>query len=527
LTRFLQSTTALVTTADSVPTALANVDAVLVADAAAVADDAWERLERFVAAGGGCLALATAETLRVHPMFGARLRDVHPRAEVRVLFNDGGNPLGRRLPDAFYVRGPFRALDVEEASTSVLYADWRFDHRPVLTTRPHGQGIAALTTLLDAEEPTLRRIFYRLLRRLAGAPLEEPTLGIGLLGYAPSVGLLHATGAAETPGLALRTICDLSPVRLAAARERFPDLAFTADAAAMGADPEIDLVIIATPPNTHARLALQMLAAGKHVICEKPLALTVADAESMRALAEKQGLHLSCHQNRRWDSDYRMIKQALADGLVGEPFYLETFVGGYGHPCGFWHSHEMVSGGTTYDWGAHYLDWMLDLLPGTVSGVMATRQNRLWHDVTNADRERIQLRYADGTEAEFVHSDLAYIPKPKWYLVGTEGAIVGQWRQVDTYEVDPIHYYQKHELPASEMGADITVRRGDGRGGVYEQTLPEPPRGAYPFHANLADHLLLGEPLEVPLAHTMRVVAILEAAKRSAENGGRLESVSI
>ena len=222
-----------------------------------------------------------------------------------------------------------------------------------------------------------------------------------------------------------------------------------------------------------------------------------------------------------------MIKQALAAGMLGTLFYMETFVGGYGHPCGFWHSHEPISGGTTFDWGAHYLDWMLDLMPGEISEVICTRQNRLWHDITNADRERIQLRYADRAEAEFAHSDLAYIPKPKWYLVGTEGALIGRWRQQDALSIDPIHYYQKHEIPASEMGADITVRRRDARGRTFEQTLPEPDRPAFPFHANLADHLLLGEPLEVPLAHTLRVTGVLEAAKRSAQSGGRPEQVAI
>ena len=68
----------------------------------------------------------------------------------------------------------------------------------------------------------------------------------------------------------------------------------------LGSDPDVDLVIIATPPNTHALLAMQMMAAGKHVVCEKPLALNRAETDAMAEAALGQAVHLSCHQNRRW-----------------------------------------------------------------------------------------------------------------------------------------------------------------------------------------------------------------------------------
>jgi predicted dehydrogenase len=327
----------------------------------------------------------------------------------------------------------------------------------------------------------------------------------------------------------LHTICDLSQARLGTAREVFGsgDLHYTDDSVDLQNDPDIDLVIIATPPDSHARLALQMLESGKHVIVEKPLAPNLSEVDALRDLADRNNLLVGCHQNRRWDDDYRAIKLALIQGLIGELFYMETFVGGYGHPCGFWHSEEDVSGGTSFDWGAHYLDWMLDLMPGTISEVCSTRQNRLWHDITNADQERIQLRYANGYEAEFFHSDLAFIPKQKWYLLGTQGTIVGKWQSVTIYEVDPLHYYQTSEIPAAELGADLSVRRLQGREQVIEQSLPNPPKMNFPFHYNLADHLLLGEPLAVPIKHTARVIAVLETAKRSAEQGGRIEQVEI
>jgi scyllo-inositol 2-dehydrogenase (NADP+) len=75
-----------------------------------------------------------------------------------------------------------------------------------------------------------------------------------------------------------------------------------------------------------------MMEAGKHVVCEKPLALSRREADAMVEMAEKQHVHLSCHQNRRWDADFLAIKQAVSEGLIGDLFYLETFVGGIRSP---------------------------------------------------------------------------------------------------------------------------------------------------------------------------------------------------
>ena len=496
-----------------------------------VEEKGWETLGRYVQQGGILLGIhETAEeskTKGAPALFGARPCEPITRSEVRVLPTDPLNRACDRLGDAFYMSGLFQPLDLTAEDTDTLfYADWRYTHKPMLTRRVVGDGVALLTTLHDWENQTFQRLIYRILKTEIHPEQAKQTLGIGLLGYAPSVGQLHGTGAATTQGLTLNMACDLSPDRLEAARTHFPDIITTKDSNDLINSPDIDIVIIATAPSSHAKLAMQMLEGGKHVICEKPLALSTAEADAMRALAEQNGLHLSCHQNRRWDSDFLSIQNAIESGWLGEIYSLETFIGGYGHPCGYWHSEEKISGGTTFDWGAHYLDWMLALIPEKIVGVIGTRQNRAWHDITNADQERIQLRYANGAEAEFTHSDLAFIPKPKWYVGGTEGTIVGHWRKVDAYEVDPVVYFHKHEIPPAELGADIELRRKTDAG-IFTQSLPEIPHRPFPFHANLADHLLLGEPLTVPVAHSARVVAILETAKRSAENGGRLEEVEI
>jgi predicted dehydrogenase len=182
-----------------------------------------------------------------------------------------------------------------------------------------------------------------------------------------------------------------------------------------------------------------------------------------------------------------------------------------------------VSGGTSYDWGAHYLDWIVSLVQRPVTAVIGTRHKRVWRDVTNADQERIQIRFEGGIEAEFMHSDIAAARKPKWYLLGTRGAITGHWQDVQTHTIDANHYYQRHEIPATEMTPELAIFHRRAEGEVIRITPAVGEREPYSFHRNLADHLLLGEPITAPLADSVKVVAILEAAARSMRHGGTLE----
>lgn len=485
-------------------------------------------LREYVRAGGGWLLLNPVEPNLPSDVFGVRIGPPGPETELRVLFRNPDHKLAVRLPDAIYLKSLHQPMECIDSDAEILlYADWNYSHNPVVVYRQFDTGKVAVSTLSTYDHPTFHQILYRLIRELAGQAISNPTIGIGILGYAPSVGQLHGVGAENTAGLSLKAICDLNPQRRTQAHMDFVEPKIYETAEALGNDPEVDLVIVATPPNTHAKLSLQMMRSGKHVVCEKPLAFNRQETDAMVQMAESDRLHLSCHQNRRWDVDYLAIKQALKEDLIGELFYMETFVGGFSHPCGYWHSHAPISGGTTYDWGAHYLDWMVGLMPEPVASVSATRHNRVWHDVTNADQERILIRFASGKEAEFMHSDIAAVRKPKWYLLGTKGAILGRWRDVRAYSADPLVYYHEDDIPATEMTPELQLFGRHSSGQIVQHNLAVPDRQPYQFHCNLADHLLLGEPIAAPLEDSVRVVAILEAAAQSASASGQLEVVDV
>ena len=488
-------------------------------------------LSEFVRHGGGWLCLAHGQTRPLPVFFAARLTPVEPAAELRVIFADAAHPMARRMPHSCYFRGPYQSILPDADDSSVLmYADWHYQHMPVLIARKVDRGMAACTTLQSYDDPFFQQILYRLLILLAGGirkhARDEILIGVGILGYAQSVGRLHGSGVSNTEDLHLAAACDLNPERLNQAQIDFPGIRLYSSANDMALDPDVDLVIVATAPNTHAALAVQMMSLGKHVICEKPLALSRKETDAMLDMSVKHGVHLSCHQNRRFDVDYRAIRQAITEGLIGDLFYMETFVGGFSHPCGYWHSHEPVSGGTAYDWGGHYLDWIVGLIPERIKSVTGTSHKRVWHDVTNADQERIHLLFAGGQEAEFIHSDIAAVRKPKWYLLGTKGAIVSRWRDITQYDIDPVLYFQEQQIPATEMPPALTAYLRHHTGQIVRQTLAMPGREHFLFYRNIADHLLTGEPLAAPLADSIKVVAILEAAKQSVLKGCSVEVVN-
>jgi predicted dehydrogenase len=229
---------------------------------------------------------------------------------------------------------------------------------------------------------------------------------------------------------------------------------------------------------------------------------------------------LTVYQSRRWDPDFVALREIVAGGSIGEPFHLESFIGGYGHPCSYWHSHEPISGGTIFDWGSHYFDWTLLLFPEAVASVSAVAQDPVWRDVTNNDHVAVDVRFAGGRQATFIHSDVAAALKPKWYLLATRGAVVGDWRREALQARGTMGELVEEELAPADSPAILTVHRPNGEGGVSDERVALKARVRNGFYRNLADHLLAGEPLAVLPEQARRNIAVMEAAARSIAKGG-------
>lgn len=490
-----------------------------------------EALCTFVEQGGGLICLGAAvQRYRESAVISELLGPLHgfstPRTELIVRRASSDHYLTRRVEAAFPLTESVYLLDAVPLDADIHWqTTWHYTPHTLAYTRNYGQGRVFCTVLGTSpetrEHPIFGQILERSIRYVKQDDTPERPIRIAMLGYG-AIGFEHGTAISAVEGLEYALVCDRNEERLEQAQRAFPGVEVCQDATHIAEDPNLDLVIVSTPPNTHASLSMQMLRAGKHVVVEKPFCLTIAEADDMIELAREQRRVLTVYQCRRWDPDYLAIQRIVKQDTIGPIFHIETFIGGYAHPCNYWHSHEPISGGVFYDWGSHYLDWILQLIPERVVSVRGVAHKRVWHDVTNADQSSVHLRFAQGQEAEFLHSDIAAALKPKWYILGERGAIVGHWRQETVKTRRWSGDLIEERLASSEALPDLRVFTRTSDGGLHEQMVTLPTMPAYPFHSNLANHLHCGEALAVPAEEARRNIAVMEAATSSVQHDGQV-----
>jgi scyllo-inositol 2-dehydrogenase (NADP+) len=338
-------------------------------------------------------------------------------------------------------------------------------------------------------------------------------IGVGIVGYGYAGRVFHSYLVGRADGLALRAIAARDPGRREqAARER--GVATYQSLDELVGDHDVDLVVLATPHDTHADLAVRALEAGKHVVVDKPMAITLADADRMVEAARRAGRVLSVFHNRRWDWDYLTVKQVLASGLIGRPYLFETAVLNYRAPRTTWRSSPATMGSLVHDWGAHLVDHALRLVPSPVARVHCQiARPRPVPEIGNY--ARLDLTFADGTLYSVEAGNLVRAPKPRWWVVGEEGTLVKQG--LDPQERAFLRTGNPDdaaELP-EERARVTTVVAGQ----PAEITLDSVVGSWTGYYANVSAHLNDGAPLEVTAEQAREVIKVLDAAVRSAASG--------
>jgi len=468
-------------------------------------------LVRFVKGGGGLVGIhSAADTFRGSRAYIEMLNaefQTHPRfTEFPVRIVDRDHYLTARMPD-FTTADELYVLQSHDPGRSRLLAEtvWQGRRMPLAFTHTYGQGRVAYVALghnlRSWNQPEFERLVIRALEWAGGADLEtKREVRFGILGYGPSydMGKRHAECINEQPGMRAVAVCDTQADRLEAARQELGDVRTFGSLEAMLKMKGLDVVVNILPHNLHAETSLECLRAGKGVVCEKPFAITTEESTKMIRAARRAGVLLSVYHNRRWDGDYRAISDVVQRGLLGEVFHVEAFMGGYRRPGTDWRSDKTISGGALYDWGAHFTDWILRLVDKRVAQVTGLFHKRLWQHVTNEDQTEAVIRFEGGEAADLQISSLAAGTKPRWRVLGTLGA-----------------------LTSKERGAHHVTSYASGV--KFEGDVPfEPSHSGTPYYRNIADHLLMGEPLEVTAEQAREVIAVIETAERSSAEGRSL-----
>jgi scyllo-inositol 2-dehydrogenase (NADP+) len=328
--------------------------------------------------------------------------------------------------------------------------------------------------------------------------LDKKVLKFAVCGYGGQYNMsrrhandLQATGRAE-----LVAVCDPDKARREAAQTEFPGIKTFATMTSLLKQSGAEMVVIVTPHNTHAKLALQALKAGLHVVLEKPFCITAAEGQAMLKAAKQRGLALSCYHNRRWDGDFLTVRKLVESGTIGDLFSVQCHMCDYGMRTDWWRASKKISGGCLYDWGAHMLDWTLQLVKAKIKNVTGFSQKRLWTEATNEDEARAMIRFADGTVGDVMVSSLRRtVERQKWEIIGTLGTISTTWGG-------------RHVL--------CTLER---KGRTVVEYVPIEEQQWHEYHANLVRHILDGEELVVTAEQSARVIAVLEAQAKSAASG--------
>ncbi|NLH99812.1 MAG: Gfo/Idh/MocA family oxidoreductase [Chthonomonadales bacterium] len=313
-----------------------------------------------------------------------------------------------------------------------------------------------------------------------------------VVGY--GMGWHHARFIEATEGLELRGVCDVAPERLQKALGEHPAIKPYSNYDDVLADPDVDGVVIVTPHNTHAELAIRGMNAGKHTITDKAMCLSVAEAEQMIAARDRAGVLLSVFHNRRWDGDFLTVRQVLAEFQLGRLFHLQSCVTDWGKPGG-WRRDRAAMGGWMFDWGAHTVDQILLLAGAKPVSVYAFCHYRFDDRSSVEDYINCTITFDSGFTATTVIGYLNMIPMPRWYAIGEYGAL-----QVDGFET-PARVRKLWE------------------GAPKETEIPLAPSNWGAYYANIAAYLAGREELEVRAEQLVPQIAIGEAAYRSIETG--------
>jgi predicted dehydrogenase len=326
------------------------------------------------------------------------------------------------------------------------------------------------------------------------------TIRGAVIGYggAFNMGKSHANHMRRV-GFEFVAACDLDPSRMEQAQADFPGIRTFTSVDELLAEPDIDLVTVITPHNTHAMLAEKVLRSGKHCILEKPMCIRADDADRLVKLAKAQGRMLSVYHNRRWDGWYLTVKHLIEQDLLGDIFHIEMYMGGYNAPRGWWRDNKEISGGAFYDWGAHYIDYLLGLVPGKIRSVRGFVHKRVWHEMTNEDQVDSIIQFENGAVAFVQISSIARAGKARFRILGTKGAV---------------------ELPGTKSGYLPLYRDVDGKNTLTEVEMLKDRHGDY--YDNIADHLLNGAELIVKPEEARRVISIIETTEKSAQQGREL-----
>ncbi|MCH9817279.1 MAG: Gfo/Idh/MocA family oxidoreductase [Actinomycetia bacterium] len=314
----------------------------------------------------------------------------------------------------------------------------------------------------------------------------KPPLRVGLVGFGVAGAAFHAPIIAATPGLVLTAAVATNPVAKEKLGERYPDtqiLASVDDLVAL--DP--DIAVVATPNETHFSIAQQLLQAGIATVVDKPLATSVSEAQALIDTATGYDTLLTCYLNRRWDGDFRTVRELIDSETLGDVFRFESRFERWRPTIKpGWKERPTAGSGVLFDLGPHLIDQAIQLFGPPTKVYSEIRTIRANAEVD--DSAFLALSHAGEVTSHLAMSAITAVPGPRFRVLGNDAGYLKYG--FDPQEADlraggrPDGVGAWGEEPKSKWGE---LCQGEERSPVA--TLP----GCYPtFYTELAKAVRTG-----------------------------------
>lgn len=285
------------------------------------------------------------------------------------------------------------------------------------------------------------------------------------------------------------------------------------------ADPTIDMVTVAIPNDVHEEVVVASLAAGKHVICEKPVTLSLDSLERMIAVSKKYDRIFSVHQNRRFDVDYLAMKKIHDSGEIGDVINIESRIHGSRGIPSDWRGIKKYGGGMLYDWGIHLIDQICMILG--FDGIASVRCT--FDHITNEEVDdgfQFWLEYENGQKAYVEVGTYNFIAMPRFYMRAKNGsALISDWRQ-NAHVVKCKAWHESDVVPVqTAAGLTKTMAPRDSVT-VDEYDVDRPVSDVHDYYRNFVRAIDGLEPQFVTHDQMRTDLRLIMKAFESVEKGG-------
>lgn len=285
---------------------------------------------------------------------------------------------------------------------------------------------------------------------------------------------------------------------------------------------DINTVMISTPNPSHLEMVEKSAAAKKNIICEKPAAMTVKEFDRMVQVTKESNVLFTVHQQRRWDKDYRIMKEVFDNKLVGDMYVVKSQLYGFNGNMHDWHIYPEMGGGMLYDWGVHLIDQILDMIPSEIDSLYADLRNVINEKVD--DYFNIMIKFKNGITAEIELGTYYLTPKRAWFIGGNKGSAL-----IDGFDGEGKIVRTKHLLEnvpgkITMTAAGPTRSFGPAEPGLLiDEPLPETTASQRDYFVHFLKAFNGEEELIVKPQQVRKVLEVMEAVRLSAKTNSSIK----